>query len=287
MDRAMSEISLTDDAGQSHDLRAEGVGWSRDLSLGEQEWHGRVPVVRDPASRPAWFELAPTIGSASGRVALPSPAQVPIGRSDPPWPTPAECYLAALAPVTRISIEASGTVAEAGPEETATIVATVADSLIAVGALPVTSALLRESPGSAPGWHGELVHRWRRGAYQRAARFRAGQHRGLVVRLPLEHATAVIESVSAHDDLVSIRLYGHPWVHGAYVPMIAPCFRVRAVDDAGDEHEGMPGDWRGFPGHEGSGHFWFWPPVLSSRKSIRVTVSTLWEAAWADIELPR
>jgi len=72
-----------------------------------------------------------------------------VGRSDPPWPTPAECYLAALAPVTSISIETSGTVAEAGPEETAKIVATVADSLIAVGALPVTSTLLREFPGCA------------------------------------------------------------------------------------------------------------------------------------------
>jgi hypothetical protein len=58
-----------------------------------------------------------------------------VGRSDPPWPTPAECYLAALAPVTTLSIGTSGTVAEAGPEETAKIVATVADSLIAVGAL--------------------------------------------------------------------------------------------------------------------------------------------------------
>jgi len=27
--------------------------------------------------------------------------------------------------------------------------------------------------------------------------------------------------------------------------------------------------------------------VPSTRKTIRVTVSTLWEAAWADIELPR
>ena len=72
-----------------------------------------------------------------------------------------------------------------------------------------------------------------------------------------------------------------------YVPMITPCFQVRAVDDAGDEHEGMPGDWRGFPGDEGSGNFWFWPPVPSARKSLRVTVSTLWEAAWAEIELPR
>jgi hypothetical protein len=297
MDRAMSEISLTDDAGQSHDLRAEDVGWSRDLSLGEQEWHGHVVVARDPASRPAWFELAPTIGGAPGRVTLPSPARVPVGRSDPPWPTPAEGYLAALAPVTTISIEAGGTVAEAGPEETARIVATVADSLIAVGALPVTSTLLREFPGSGPGWrvpgwevpgwHVQLTHQWGRRAHQQAARFRAAEHRRLVVQLPLEHATAVIEGVSAQDDLVIIQLYGHPWVMGEYPPMIAPCFQVRAVDDAGDEHEGRPGDWRGFPGGEGSGNFWFWPPVPSARKSIRVIVSTLWEAAWADIELPR
>jgi hypothetical protein len=114
MSRAMSEISLTHDAGQSHELRAEGVGWSRDLSLGEQEWHGHVVLARDPASRPAWFELAPTIGGGPGRATLPSPAQVPVGRSDPPWPTPGECYLAALAPVTTISIEARSTVAEAG-----------------------------------------------------------------------------------------------------------------------------------------------------------------------------
>jgi hypothetical protein len=288
MGQAMSELSLTDDAGQSHDLRAEDVSWGR--SGGWQEWHGHVLVARDPASKPAWFELAPTIGGASGRVVLPSPARVPVGRSDPPWPTPAECYLAALAPlapVTTISIGTSDTVAEAGPEETAQIVAAVADSLIAVGALPVTSTLLREFPGSGPGWHVQLAHRWGRRARQQAARFRAAEHRRLVVQLPLEHATAVIESVSAQDDLVSIQLYGHPWVMGEYVPMITPCFQVRAVDDAGIEHEGMPGDWQGFPGDEGSGNFWFWPPVPSARKSIRVTVSTLWEAAWADIELPR
>ena len=33
--------------------------------------------------------------------------------------------------------------------------------------------------------------------------------------------------------------------------------------------------------------FFFWPPVPTARTSIRVTVSTLWEAAWADVELPR
>lgn len=287
MGQAMSEISLTDDTGQAHDLRAEDVGWSRDLDRQEQEWHGHVLVARDPAFKPAWFELAPTTGSASGRVALPSPTQVPVGRSDPPWPTPAECYLAALAPLTTISIATSGTVAEAGPEETAEMVATVADSLIEVGALPVTSTLLRESSSGGPGWHVQLAHRWGRRAHQEAARFRAGEHRRLVVQLPLEHATAVIESVSAHNDLVSIQLYGHPWVMGEYVPMITPCFQIRAVDDAGNDHEGTPGGWQGFPGHEGSGNFWFWPPVPRECKSIRVTVNTLWEAAWADIQLPR
>src|SRR5262249_29932084 len=130
-------------------------------------------------------------------------------------------------------------------------------------------------------------HRGARGAHQQAAGFGAGEHRGLFVHLPLEHATAVIESVSAQDDLVSIQLYGHPWVHGEYPPMIAPCFQVRAVDDAGNEHEGRPGGWQGFPGGEGWGNFWFWPPVPSARKSIRGTGSALWEAAWADIELPQ
>jgi len=74
---------------------------------------------------------------------------------------------------------------------------------------------------------------------------------------------------------------------GEYWPMIAPCFRVSAVDDAGHEYTGMPGDWRGFPGNEGTGSFIFWPPIPMGHKNIRVTVSTLWEAAWADLALPR
>ena len=285
MRQAMSEVSLTDDAGHSYDLGVEVLRWGRNRD--RQEWQGRALTAQDPASRPAWLELAPTTGDASGRIALPAPAQVPAGTSDPPWPTPAESYVAALAPVDTISMETSGHVAEAGPKETAAIVAKVADSLIAVGAFPVTSALLRNSPGREPGWHTELAHRWGRRAHQRAGGFRAGEHRGLMVRLPLEHATAVIESVSAQGELVSIQLYGHPWVMGEYWPMITPCFRVRATDDAGDEHEGMSGDWQGSPSNEGSGSFWFWPPVAQDCKKIRVTVSTLWEAAWAEIELPR
>jgi hypothetical protein len=285
MRQAMSEISLTDDTGHSYDLALEGVGLGR--MRGRQEWHGQVLAEPNPAGTPAWVEFTPAHAGASGRVALVPPAQVPVGVSDPPWPTPAEYYLAELATCIKVSIATSGTEAEAGPDETAEIIAKVADSLMAVGALPVTSTLLREFPGSGPGWHDLLAHRWGRRAHRRTAGFRAAEHRGLAVRLPLQHATSVIESVSAQGELVSIQLYGHPWVMGEYWPMITPCFQVRATDDAGDEHDGIPGGGHVPPGHEGSGSFWFWPPVEPVRKSIRVTVSTLWEAAWAEVELPR
>ena len=284
---AISQISVTDDTGHVYDPILEGVSWSQGPDQREQEWHGQVLLDRNPAGKPAWLEFSSARAGTSGRVVLPVPGQVPTGTGDPQWPTPAECYLAALAHATSVSIATSGRVAEAGPEETAEIVAKVADSLMAVGALPVTSTLLRAFPAGGPGRHTLLAHRWGRRVHQRAAGFRPAEHRGLAVRLPLQHATAVIESVSAHDELVSIQLYGHPWVMGEYWPMITPCFQVRATDDAGNEHEGMAGDWQGFPGHQGNGSFWFWPPVDPARKSIRVTVSTLWEAAWAEVELPR
>jgi len=287
MQQAMSEISVTDDTGHSCELAAEGVGWSRVRERHEQEWHGELLVDPDPARAPGWLKFTAARTGACGRVALSPPAQVPVGTSEPPWPTPAEGYLADLATVSSYSISTSGSESTAGPEDVAEIVAKVADSLLAVGALPVTSALLREPPADRkPAWQPHLVRRWHRRAYT-AARFEPGEHRGLAVRLPLEHATAVIESVSAQGELVGVQLYGHPWVHGEYWPMIAPCFQVSATDDAGNGYTAMPGDWRGSPGNEGTGSFFFWPPVPTARKSIRVTVSTLWEAAWAELELPR
>jgi hypothetical protein len=287
MRRAMAEISVTDDTGHSCEVAVQGVGWSRVRERQEQEWHGELLVDPDPARPPGWLEFTAARTGASGRVTLSPPAQVSVGTSEPPWPTPAECYLAELATVTRYSISTSGSESTAGPQDTAEIVAKVADSLLAVGALPVTSTLLRESPARrAPAWQAPLVNRWGRRAHA-AAHFEPGEHRGLAVHLPLEQATAVIESVSAQGELVGVRLYGHPWVMGEYWPMITPCFRVRATDDAGNGYTAMPGYWRGFPGNEGTGSFFFWPPVPTARKSMRVTVNTLWEAAWAEIELPR
>jgi hypothetical protein len=62
---------------------------------------------------------------------------------------------------------------------------------------------------------------------------------------------------------------------------------AHVTDDAGLQYDGLPGDWQGLPGYMGRGTFWLWPPVRADRTSLRVTVSTLWEAAWAEIDLPR
>jgi hypothetical protein len=96
----------------------------------------------------------------------------------------------------------------------------------------------------------------------------------------------MIENITAHEDLVSVQLYGHPWVIDESWPMITPCFRVTAVDDTGVEYEGVPASASASPAYEGNGTFWFWLPVAPQAKQLRVTVSTLWEAAWALINIP-
>ena len=68
--------------------------------------------------------------------------------------------------------------------------------------------------------------------------------------------------------------------------MIVPCFRVTAVDETGAEYEGGPDSGSGSPAHEGSVAFWFWPPVGPQARQLRVTVSTLREAAWALVDIP-
>jgi hypothetical protein len=201
------------------------------------------------------------------------------GPAEPPWPTPTESYIADLASVTSMSIGTEGGTVEL---DTGEITAAVADALLWVGALPPDSAVLTEQAGSR-GWQEELAHRWGARAWQRE---RDGEpaRAGLAVRLPLRQATAVIESIAAHNELVSIQLYGHPWVSGEYWPMIAPCFEVRAVDDAGGEYRGMRSSGGGSP--EASFRFWFWPRAPVAARRIRVIVSTLREAAWAEIDIP-
>jgi hypothetical protein len=103
--------------------------------------------------------------------------------------------------------------------------------------------LLSGETGAAGGparWQEPLAHLWGRRAWQRVCDGDPAQA-GLAIRLPLRQATAVIESITADEDLVSVQLYGHPWVTGEYWPMITPCFHVRAVDDMGGEYDGISG----------------------------------------------
>ncbi len=112
MRQAMSEISVSDDSGHSYELTVEGTGWSRDLARGEQEWHGQVLLDPTPAGKPVWLEFISAREGASGRVVLLPPVQVPVGTSEPSWPTPAEGYLAELATVTSYSVGDSVSVSE-------------------------------------------------------------------------------------------------------------------------------------------------------------------------------
>ena len=277
-----SGLSVTDDLRRTYQLQP--VNWGdAPGEPGRRRWRGEVlaePQTAGPAAGGSvrWLEFA-AAESQPVRVVMPPPAPADTGPAEPRWPTPAEGYLAELASVASVSIGTGETTVEL---DTAKIVAAVADALLWAGALPPDSAVLAERP--APfGWQEELAELWGRQAWRRA---RDGEPAwaGPAVGLPLRRATAVIESIAAHDDLVSIELYGHPWVTGEYWPMIAPSFQVRATDDTGAEHRGMPGSGGGSP--EGSCDFWFWPPVPPAAKRIRVTVSTLWEAAWAELDIP-
>jgi hypothetical protein len=296
-DAIRAGMSVTDNLGRRYRLRP-GAWRSAPREAGQpgRRYDGEMRAEPEPAagsSEPggtvSWLEFTAGPGPAV-RVVMTAPAETPTGSAEPPWPTPAECYLAQLSSTMSASISTDGTTVEL---DVAKIVAVVADALLRVGALSPRSALISgaaPASGIAPGataasagWRQELKYRWGGQAWDRASAAEPDRA-ALAVALPLQRATAVIENIAAHEDYVSIQLYGHPWVSGEYWPMITPCFQVRAVDDTGAEHEGVRGSGGGTP--EGSYEFWFWPPVAPEAKRIRVTVSTLWEAAWAEADIP-
>lgn len=278
-----SGLAVTDDLGRTY--RLQPVTWGdAPGEPGRRRWQGEVLAEPQPAGSATgqavrWLEFAGA-ESQPVRVDVPAPVAAERGPTRPAWPTPAEAYLAELASARSVTIATGEDSVEL---DVAKIVAAVADALLWTGALPPDSGMLSDWEGPTPSWREELTELWGRQAHLRA-RDHEPERAGLAVSLPLQRATAVIENIAAQGDLVSIQLYGHPWVSGEYWPMIVPSFQVRATDDAGAEHRGMPGDGGGSP--EGSREFWFWPPVPPSVKRIRVTVSTLWEAAWAELDIP-
>jgi hypothetical protein len=85
-----------------------------------------------PGGTVSWLEFAAGPETAV-RVVMTAPAGTPAGLAEPPWPTPAECYLAQLSAATSASISTDGTTVEL---DVVKIVAVVADALLRVGALP-------------------------------------------------------------------------------------------------------------------------------------------------------
>jgi hypothetical protein len=293
---AIAVLSIADDARAKYLVPAGSVSRvisGRRSASGRTRWVPEGEFMAVPSAREAgtrgvqavrWMEFS-FAGGQPVRTEMRSPAAVPTGTTAPPWPTPGECYLAQFAPPSRdwsLGSCGTGTV----KLDTSAIVAAVADALLAVGALPPDSALLADLPSVRGDWRLSLGNRqlvltdtWD-GPGQASTV-------GLVVRLPLNQATAILETIAVREDLVSVQLYGHPWVMDESWPMITPCFQVTATDDTGVAYEGEPGSGSWSASYEGRGTFWFWPPVGPRARQLRVTVSTLWEAAWALIDIPR
>ncbi len=150
-----SGLSVTDDLGQAYRLRPiRGGGPVPSGGPGPPQYKWRGEMMAEPehhttepdAGRTArWLEFATASGPAA-RVDLLPPATVATGETEPPWPTPAEGYLAALGAATSMTIATDGGTVEL---DTARIVASVADALLWVGALPPDSTLL--SAGTTAG----------------------------------------------------------------------------------------------------------------------------------------
>jgi hypothetical protein len=182
-------LSVTDDLGREYRLRPGG--WQgAPAGPGRRRWSGTMLAEPQPAGSATgaaaayqavrWLEFA-SAGSQPVRVVVAAPVPAETGQAEPPWPTPAECYLANLASVTSMSIGTDGVTVEL---DTGQITAAVADALLWVGALPPDSAVLTDQAGSR-GWQEELVYRWGRQAWERErdgeptrAGAGGGRHRG-------------------------------------------------------------------------------------------------------------
>ncbi len=292
---ATADLAITDDAGRTYLVppgHAHAVVSGQCSAPGGTRWIAEGDMLAVPAGSGSqgdlpgvrWIEFSTRSGPPV-RLNLSPPAAVPVGLRPPPWPNPAECYLAQFSPPApdwALGSFETGTV----HLDPAAIVSAVAGALLAVGALPSDSPVLADLYGKLrDGWPspdaGQLAEmdRW--------ASAEPGVVGSLGVRLPFERAAAAIENITTHEDLVSVQLYGCPWGIGDGWPLITPSFLVTATDDVGAEYEGSLRRCSvSVATLEGSGTFWLWPPVNPRVRQLRVTVSTLWEAAWALLDIP-
>lgn len=268
---ALADLSLADDAGTTYRMYWDGGSGNR------AAWVGDVVAQPAPPNGVTWFELRALSSVARPRITLPAPLTVRAGTAAAPWPTAAEAYLALLC--------ASDPHAAVGPGGNRDVVAAVAEALLSVGAIPADSILLLQALGREKrSRHPVLPTTWPSPVRRPTP---PDMRMAICAAMPFTAAAVVIEGLSGWGQDVQVHLYGWPWVHSKRWPTAIPSFTVRAIDDLGGEHDGRPGSWQEYGAGESRGDFTLWPAVPAKVRSLRIMVSTLWETAWADIELPQ
>jgi hypothetical protein len=267
---ALADLALADDVGTTYQMFWDGGSGT------SAAWVGDVVAQPAPPDGVTWFELR-ALGSAERpRITLPAPLTVPTGTAAGPWPTAGEAYLALLC--------VSDPPAAVGPDRGRDVVAAVAEALLAVGAIPADSILLPQALGRVKrSRHPVLPTTWPSPVRRPTP---PDMRIAICAALPFTAAVVVIEGLSGWGQDVQVHLYGWPWVHSKRGPTAIPSFTVRAIDDLGGEHDGRPGSWHEYGAGESRGDFTLWPAVPVQARRLRILVSTLWETAWADIELP-
>jgi hypothetical protein len=266
----LTDLALADEAGRSYRLYWDRASGTREL------WVGDVLGVPPPPSDVTWLELTATASAARHRIETAAPPPIEVGRAQSQWPTAAEAYLAVLC--------ATDPPMTFGRAQARDVTAAVAEALFSVGAIPADSSLLLEVLGRAKrSSHPVLPTTWPT-PVRRATP--PDRRIPICAALPFSRAAVVIEGLSAWGEDVQLHVYGWPWLRGEQWPSIVPAFSLRAIDDRGGEHEGRLGSWRAYGSGEASGDFTLWPAVPRDVRRLHVVIWTLWEAAWADVELP-
>lgn len=105
------------------------------------------------------------------------------------------------------------------------------------------------------------------------------------VPFPLRRAVAVLDAVVVMDHDVWLHAYLFPDTTGEYWPVSPGVMDLYATDDLGYKHYAVGASYWATPDHEGFGDRWLWPPLDPRARRLRFTLSTPWEAAWAEVEL--
>ena len=277
-------VPAVDDAGRAFRLTIRGG--TPGVTTTPPTWSGlaaaQAEISTDPALPPEtrWIEIRPP-GSAARRVDFVVTRPLPSGRSDLEWPTPAEWLLDSILPdVCSLKLDAQFGVGLDASEAVA-VVGAVTDVLLAVGALPAGSRLLHQLPTRQSSWLHELRRRYTHRARQELAT--NSQERQVVAvgsSFPLEQGVAAIDAMIVQDGNVYMRLYVFPDAVGEYWPVSVRRFDLSCTD------QGIPAThWRTREG-EGLGDLWLWPPLDPAVRRLRLEITTPWEAAWTDVDIP-